>query len=161
MPESEARAETALALLAIALSVLFLFEGAKLKPGVFEPIGPGAVPMGVAVVTIVLSLIVLIGRWRASATADAGPDSTRDGEQMLPENWRLMIAVSSLTVAYTVVLHMGLVRFGWVTAVYLLMSFLLVAGRVRQPLPWALALSLGFGLGLDYVFRHLLVADLP
>jgi len=33
--------------------------------------------------------------------------------------------------------------------------------RVRHDLPWAVALALVFGFGLDYVFRHLLVADLP
>lgn len=158
MPDSESRAETALAWLAIALSGVFLFEGAKLKPGVFEPIGPGAVPMGVAVATIVLSAMVLIGRWRASA-ARAG--RTHDSSGAPPENWRLMIAVSALTVVYTAVLQAGVARYGWVTVAYLLLTFLVVSGRARQDLPWALALALGFGLGLDYVFRHLLVTDLP
>lgn len=159
--ETEARAETALALLAIALSGLFLFEGVKLKPGVFEPIGPGAVPMGVAVVTIVLSLLVLIGRWRkpsVAALADSAPDEAAPAPR---EQWRLLIAVGALTIVYTAVLQSGVARYGLVTAAYLLATFLLVAGRVRGELPWAIGLSLTFGLGLDFVFRHLLVADLP
>ncbi len=68
---------------------------------------------------------------------------------------------SSKNGSTTAVLQSGVAQYGVVTVVYLLVSFLLVAGRVRGELPWSLALALGFGLGLDYVFRHLLVADLP
>lgn len=157
MNASESRAETALALIAIALSALFLFEGAKLKPGVFEPIGPGAVPMGVAVITIVLSLLVLFARRRVAA-ATVGTD---DGQTPLPERWVLMLGVALLTLVYVALLQSGSVRYGHATVVYLLATFLLLSDRVRHDLPWAVALALVFGLGLDYVFRHLLVADLP
>lgn len=157
MDASERRAETAMALIAIALSALFLFEGAKLEPGRFEPIGPGAVPMGVAVVTIVLSLLVLFARVRgAPAQADAPGD-----EQAHPERWLLMLGMAALTLVYAAVLQAGLARYGTVTVVYLLACFLLMSDRVRQDLPWAIGLALAFGLGLDYVFRYLLVADLP
>jgi Tripartite tricarboxylate transporter TctB family len=159
MDASERRAETALALIAIALSALFLFEGAKLKPGVFEPIGPGAVPMGVAVITIVLSLLVLRARWRA-APAQRSPDADAAG-MTPPERWMLMLGVAVLTLVYAALLHAGAVRYGTATVVYLLATFLLLSDRVRDDLPWAIGLALAFGLGLDYVFRHLLVADLP
>lgn len=154
---TERRAETALALIAIALSGLFLFEGAKLKPGVFEPIGPGAVPMGVAVATIVLSLLTLLARYRA-APLPPQPDEAAPAQR---ERWLLMLGVAALTVAYAVLLHAGAVRYGYATVAYLLASFLLVSDRVRQDLPWAIGLALAFGLGLDFVFRYLLVADLP
>ena len=165
MADSETRAETALACIAIALSVLFLFEGAKLKPGVFEPIGPGAVPMGVAVATIILSLVVLVGRWRkpfAQVAAEAAAEAMLDDTgQPHREHWGLLAAMAVLTIVYAAVLQSGIARYGVVTVVYLLAAFLLVAGRVRRELPWSVGLALGFGLGLDYVFRHLLVADLP
>ena len=157
MPDSEKRAETILAWLAIALSALFLVEGARLKPGVFEPIGPGAVPMGVAVVTIVLSVLVLVGRMRRPQTQAALEGSQAGGG----EQWGLLAAVSVLTLVYAAVLQSGLARYGVVTVVYLLVSFLVVSGQVRRDLSWAVALAVVFGLGLDYVFRHLLVADLP
>ncbi len=157
MDASEGRAETALALIAIALSGLFLFEGVKLKPGVFEPIGPGAVPMGVAVLTIVLSLLVLFARWRGAPVAP-GPD---DGQVVVPERWLLLLGVAALTLVYAALLQAGLVRYGYATVVYLLATFLLMSDRVRQDLPWAVGLALAFGLGLDYIFRYLLVADLP
>lgn len=50
MPGSQVRAEAVLAWLALALCVSFLVEGAKLKSGVIEPIGPGVVPIGVAII---------------------------------------------------------------------------------------------------------------
>lgn len=158
MADSETRAETLLACLAIAFSGLFLFEGAKLKPGVFEPIGPGAVPMGVAVVTIVLSLLVLWARWRKPRDA-AGQALTDSAPER--EKWGLLLAVAALTVAYTAILQTGVARYGLVTVVYLLVTFLVVSGSVRRDLRWSVVLALVFGLGLDYVFRHLLVADLP
>jgi O-antigen ligase len=157
MDASEGRAETALALIAIALSGLFLFEGVKLKPGVFEPIGPGAVPMGVAVLTIVLSLLVLFARWRGAPVA-TGPD---DGQVVVPERWLLLLGVAALTLVYAALLQAGWVRYGYATVVYLLATFLLMSDRVRQDLRWAVGLALVFGLGLDYIFRYLLVADLP
>lgn len=155
---SERRAETALALIAIALSGLFLFEGAKLKPGVFEPIGPGAVPMGVAVATIILSLLVLFARMRGAAAPQepAGADAPAHAER-----WLLMLGVAALTLVYTALLQAGVVRYGYATVAYLLATFLLMSDRVRQDLPWAIGLALAFGLGLDFVFRYLLVADLP
>jgi len=160
MVDSETQAETALACLSIVLAGVFLFEGAKLKPGVFEPIGPGAVPMGVAVITIVLSLVVLWTRWRKSgdtaASAVALPDSPLEREK-----WCLLLAVAALTVAYTAILQTGVARYGLVTVVYLLVTFLVVSGSVRRDLRWSVALALVFGMGLDYVFRYLLVADLP
>ena len=157
MDNSESRAETTLSLIAIALSGLFLYEGAKLKPGVFEPIGPGAVPMGVAVITIVLSLLVLHARWRPRVM----PACPYDDPSALNERWLVMLGVGALTRVYTALLHTGAVHYGYATVVYLLTAFSVLSDRVRHDLPWAAALALVFGLGLDYVFRHLLVADLP
>lgn len=162
MADSESRAEVGLALLAIVLSGMFLVEGAKLKPGVFEPIGPGAVPMGVAMLTLLLSALVLLGNWRrrASGRADAGAVADAQGVAM-PEQWRLLLAVGVWTLVYTAVLQAGVVRYGIVTVVYLLAMFLMVSTQPRKDIPWSVGLALVFGLGLDFVFRHLLVADLP
>lgn len=161
MSETESRAETFLACAAIGVSVLFLVEGSKLKPGVFEPIGPGAVPMGVAAFTIVLSLLVLIGRWRSRQTAFTPRGRVETVPAAALENWQLLLFAIVCTLAYVGVLHTGMARYGYATVVYLLVTFLLVADHKRQALPWSVGLALFFGLGLDYVFRYLLVADLP
>lgn len=151
---SEARAETSVALLAIALAGWFLAEGSTLKPGVFEPIGPGAVPMGVAVVTIVLGVMVMVSRLRVWRRAGVGED--RAGE-----DWALTLGVSALTIVYCVVLNLGLLRYGLVTAIYLALVIVGMAPQRRTALPWAVGIGLVTGFGLDHIFRHLLVADLP
>lgn len=150
---SEARAEAAIALLSIALSAWFLAEGSTLKPGVFEPIGPGAVPMGVAAVTLVLAVLVLLARMRQSRSPAAGSSSAED--------WPLTLGVGAMTLGYCAVLHFGVLRYGLVTAVYLALVIVVMAPQRRTALPWAAGIGLVTGFGLDAIFRHLLVADLP
>ena len=151
--KSEARAEAAVALLSIALSAWFLAEGSKLKPGVFEPIGPGAVPMGVAAVTLVLALLVLLARMRQ-------PRGTADGAAAA-EDWAQTLGVGAITLGYCAVLQFGVLRYGLVTAIYLALVIIVMAPQRRTALPWALGIGVVTGFGLDAIFRHLLVADLP
>ena len=78
-----------------------------------------------------------------------------------PERWGLLLGTSALTLVYAGMLQLGVVRYGYATVVYLLATFLWVSDRARKDLSWAVVLALVFGFGLDYVFRYLLVADLP
>ena len=151
---SEARAETTVALLTLALAGWFLAEGSTLKPGVFEPIGPGAVPMGVAVVTIVLCVMVILSRLRATRGTDGA-------EANAGEDWLLTLGVSTLTLVYCVVLNLGVLRYGPVTATYLTVVIVAMAPVRRAALPWAVAIGVITGFGLDHIFRQLLAADLP
>lgn len=150
---SQARAEAAIALLSIVLSAWFLAEGSTLKPGVFEPIGPGAVPMGVAAVTLVLAVLVLLARMRQSRSTVGGVAADED--------WSLTWGVSVLTLGYCAVLHLGVLRYGFVTAIYLACVIVSMAPQRRAALPWAASIGLVTGVGLDVIFRYLLVADLP
>lgn len=150
---SQARAEAAIALLSIVLSAWFLAEGSTLKPGVFEPIGPGAVPMGVAAVTLVLAVFVLLARMRQSRSTVEGVAAGED--------WPLTWGVSAVTLGYCVVLHLGVLRYGLVTALYLVAVIVSMAPQRRAALPWAASIGLVTGVGLDIIFRYLLVADLP
>ena len=118
--------------------------------------------MGVAAVTIVLSLLVLLARRRAArAHQDDLQAPSADAPALLPERWGLMLVVSGLTRVYCAVLHSGAVQYGRVTVVYLLTCFLVVSDRPRKHVPWAVTLALLSRLGLDHIFRHLLRADLP
>jgi len=98
-------------------------EGVKLTPGEFEPIGPGAVPMCVAVVTVVLSLLMFLGRWRRSSTDAASALPLEEAAQTAPKRWGLMLSASALTLVYAGVLQIGVVRYGYATVVYLLANF--------------------------------------
>lgn len=157
------RAEIAVVVVSTAAATVFLVAGAKLRPGLFEPIGPSAIPMGVAVLTILLAIGVLIERaWqlRSHAAADAvEPVST--GAPGLGERWIDTLALSAITLAYVAAMHLGLAGYRVATIVYLVLAILVAAERRLRALPWAIGLSVLFGAGLDYVFRHVLITDLP
>jgi hypothetical protein len=53
------------------------------------------------------------------------------------------------------------VRYSIATAVFLTFTIVWLAQDRRRVLPGALAVALVLGFGLDYVFRHILVTDLP
>ena len=154
MTDSRTRfAETAIALLAIVVSAAFLVSGRSLSPGVFEPIGSGAVPNGVAWITIALAAVVLVQAVRAKTQTVVADD--------LQEHWLRAILVFAWTCLYVLVLSTGIVRYQWATLLYLPGAILIASDSRRQALPYALGLGAVLAFGLDYVFRRLLVADIP
>ena len=156
----EVIAETAAMAISIAAAVLVIAEGRTLKPGVFEPIGPGAVPMGVAAVTIALALVILLQRiWRSARARSVGSTATTAPDEA--ELWLTMLAVLAVTIAYVGAMHWTLVGYRVGTVAFLAATILLAAEDRRRALPWALATAVVFGVALDYVFRHILVTDLP
>ncbi len=142
-------AEVVMALAIIAICIAFLVDGWHLKPGVFEPVGSGAVPNTVAGLTIALSLVVLAGfaRTESNETAD-------------PERGRVAALSSVVLVLYVAALGVGL-RYQWATLAYVPLAILAVAPNPRRVLPFALAAGVVLAFGLDYIFRHVLVTDLP
>jgi hypothetical protein len=158
----EVRAEIAVTVTAIAGAAFFFVEGRTLKPGVFEPIGPGAVPMGVAVLTIVLALAVMAERvLRAPAPARNYDEAASTSPPAAIERWPVMLGIAAITAAYVSGMHLGLVGYRIATVAYLAAAVLLAAEDRVKALPWAIGLGAAFGLGLDHVFRSILVTDLP
>ena len=109
--------------------------------------------MGVAAVTLVLAVFVLLARMRQSRSTVEGVAAGED--------WPLTWGVSAVTLGYCVVLHLGVLRYGLVTALYLVAVIVSMAPQRRAALPWAASIGLVTGVGLDIIFRYLLVADLP
>ena len=73
----------------------------------------------------------------------------------------MVIAVFLLTVGYALVLASGWVRYQWATIVFMPLVVLMVSDDRRKALPWALGMGLVYGFGLDAIFRHVLVTDIP
>jgi hypothetical protein len=151
---STRRAEIAMALLAIALAAAFLFDGRHLKPGVLEPVGPGTVPNATCWIVIALALAMLVrtvwggGSRPASASVDG-------------ERWRDVAFLAVVTSAYVAVLGFGWLRYSIATALFLVATIVWLAEQRRRALPAAVTVALVLGFGLDYLFRHVLVTDLP
>lgn len=147
------RAAIGVALVIILMAGAFLVDGWSLKPGVFEPIGSGTVPNAIAVIAIGLGAAVL-------AEALAGLRRDR-GEAVTQEFWGPTLGVFVWTILYVLVLSSGSVRYQWATLIYLPVAILIPAQDRPRALPWAAGLGLVFAFGLDFVFRRILVADIP
>jgi hypothetical protein len=142
-----------MALVAIAIAAAFLYDGRNLVPGVLEPVGPGTIPNATCWITIALALAMLV-----RTLLEGRPDAGNAGEH---ERWRDLAVVVVVTCAYVAVLGFSLVRYSIATAVFLFFAIVWLAPQWRRAMPGALAVALVLGFGLDYVFRHVLVTDLP
>lgn len=143
-------AEVAMAVGLIALAGAFLHEGWNYAPGVFEPIGSGTVPNGVAWIVVALSGAMLI-RAVVGRSGDEHPE---------PERWRTAGLAAVLIVLYVVALSVG-IRYRWATLVFVFVTILVLSPAPRRTLAGAAVSAAVLGFGLDYVFRHILVTDLP
>ncbi len=148
------RAELAMGLVAIAIAAAFLFDGRNLKPGVLEPIGPGTIPIATCWLTIALAFAMLV-----RTMLDRGGNAMRAA--VSGERWRDLIVLVAVLCAYVAVLGFGLLRYSIATAVFLAATIVWLAEHRRRAVPVALTLALVLGFGLDYLFRHVLVTDLP
>jgi hypothetical protein len=147
------RAEVAMALVAIAIAAAFLYDGRNLVPGVLEPVGPGTIPNVTCWITIALALAMLV-----RSLLERHPEATSAGDR---ERWRDLAVVVVVTCVYVAVLGFSLIRYSIATAVFLFLAIVWLAPQRRRALPGALTVALVLGFGLDYVFRHILVTDLP
>ena len=147
------RSAVGVAVICVAVAAAFLVDGWSLKPGTFEPIGSGTVPNGIACIVIALALAVggqAIQGLRRSEAA-----------RVQDERWFRTVAAFAWTAAYALVLSTGAVRYQWATAVYGPVLVMILADRPLRILRWAAPLGIALAFGLDYVFRRILVTDIP
>ena len=146
-------AEIVVATLTVAAAAAMLYDGRNLAANPFEPIGSRTIPSIAAAIVIGLAVLVLAD---AAWSLRRGPGAAPSGEQ-----WLVVIAVFLLTVGYALVLASGWVRYQWATIVFMPLVVLMVSDDRRKALPWALGMGLVYGFGLDAIFRHVLVTDIP
>jgi len=146
------RAEIVVALVAVAVSALFLADARRYSAGPFEPIGSGAAPAGVAAGALTLGLIML---WQAARglRSSAGETAVELGPRVL--------ATFLLTIAYVVLLATGWVRYAFATVPFFVIGVLVIAEKPRKLLPWAVAIAIVLAFGLDFTFRRIFVVDIP
>jgi hypothetical protein len=146
-------AEILVALLVAAFAGAILYGGRQLAANPFEPIGSRTIPAIASWIAIVLAAVVLA---QAAWALRRGALEVAAGEQ-----WGAVALTFLATVGYAALLSTGLVRYRWVTMAFIPLVVLAVADDRRRALPWALALGVAYGLGLDAIFRHVLVTDIP
>ena len=109
------------------------------------------------------ALIRGTGDWvlRAPAPARNYDEAASTSPPAAIERWPVMLGIAAITAAYVSGMHLGLVGYRIATVAYLAAAVLLAAEDRVKALPWAIGLGAAFGLGLDHVFRSILVTDLP
>ncbi len=142
--------EMAMAVVLIAVAAAFLREGWHFEPGVFEPIGSGAVPNAVAWIVVALSSVMLLQAVLARPAEEPAE----------PERWRVAGLAAVLLALYVAALSLG-VRYAWATLVFTFLMIVLLGHRSGRTLGGGAVAAGVLGFGLDYLFRHLLVTDLP
>lgn len=154
MPDRVGRwAEIVVAMLIVAVATAMLYDGRNLAANPFEPIGSRTIPSIAAAIVIVLAALVLA---EAAWSLRQGISPAATGEQ-----WLVVVAVLLLTIGYALILTSGLVRYQWATIVFMPLVVLIVSDDRRKALPWALGMGMVYGFGLDAIFRHVLVTDIP
>jgi hypothetical protein len=146
-------AEALVSAMTILISAAVLWDARRLPASPFEPIGSGAVPMGVAAGALVLSAIMLVQAVRgllAARLADAPHELTLR-----------VLATFLLTVGYTALLASGRVRYAFATTAFVAIGVLIIAEKPRRLVPWAIAIALALGFGMDFVFRTIFVTNIP
>ena len=138
----------------IAVAAAMRSIGRGLAPSPFEPIGPGTVPNGVAVIVIVLgglrawtSRMGLAG-WRQDAGAirrAMAPACRR-----FPPDFRIRRCTGE---------HDRSISMG--DAFYFMAVVLMLSERPREAWRFAAPIAVTLAFGLDYIFRRILVADIP
>ncbi len=146
-------AEILVALTIVIFAGATLYGARSLAPNQFEPIGSATIPQITAWITLALAAVVI---------ADATIGLRRHGRQEeTGAQWGSALIALVLAVIYVAVLSSGTMRYRWATMLFIPLVVLAITDKRWQALPWAIGLGVIYGFALDYVFRHVLVTDIP
>jgi hypothetical protein len=159
-------ADLAFGLGCLGVAAVTWWEAGRLPPPLFDPLGPGAVPRLVSGVLATLALLLVgrvalglrVGHARQSMLVGVGPGGEALGYQQRPG---LAVASFALAVLYVVAMQRGWVGFLAATLLFLAVLGALMTERTRRAQAVSLGVAIVTALLLDYVFRTLLVVDLP
>ncbi|MBS7742222.1 MAG: tripartite tricarboxylate transporter TctB family protein [Chelatococcus sp.] len=163
-PARERRADLAFMIIVFVVSAAVLVEASRLPASRFDPLGPGAFPLGICVLLLVLTAVGIVkalmghslGRAETSLLTGVGQET--DYRQ---HPW-LAVALYLSTVIYVCVLQFAPLHFTWPTAAYVIAASLLLSRSLaRRTLLAALVVGASASAILTYIFAHILVVALP
>ncbi|MBS7700808.1 MULTISPECIES: tripartite tricarboxylate transporter TctB family protein [unclassified Chelatococcus] len=163
-PARERRSDLVFMIIVFAVSAVVLVEASRLPASRFDPLGPGAFPLGICVLLLVLTAFGIVkallghslGRAETSLLTGVGQETP-----YRQHPW-LAVALYLSTIAYVCVLQFAPVHFTWPTAAYIVAASLLLSrSLVKRTLLAALAVGASASAILTYIFGHILVVALP
>ena len=149
------RFEVWVSLLVILICVVFLWESWDLPPGSFEPLGSGPVPQATAFVVIFCAGLVILNALKKSVQL-----SENEETQEKP-SVRAGLIISSATVVYSLVLHLRLMPFAWMTTLFLIITIWGLEKFDRKKFLPALITAIIIGFASEYLFTEVFIVDLP
>lgn len=149
------RFEVWVSLLVILICVIFLWESWDLPPGSFEPLGSGPVPQATAFVVIFCAGLVILNAFKKSVQL-----SENEETQEKP-SVRAGLIISSATVVYSLVLHLRLMPFAWMTTLFLIITIWGLEKFDRKKFLPALITAIIIGFASEYLFTEVFIVDLP
>jgi hypothetical protein len=149
------RFEVWVSLLVILICVIFLWESWDLPPGSFEPLGSGPVPQATAFVVIFCAGLVILNALKKSVQLSENEDT-----QEKP-SIRAGLIISSATVVYSLVLHLRLMPFAWMTTLFLIITIWGLEKFDRKKFLPALITAIIIGFASEYLFTEVFIVDLP
>ena len=149
------RFEVWVSLLVILICLIFLWESWDLPPGSFEPLGSGPVPQATAFVVIFCAGLVILNALKKSVQL-----SEHEETQEKP-SIRAGLIISSATVVYSLVLHLRLMPFAWMTTLFLIITIWGLEKFDRKKFLTALITAIIIGFASEYLFTEVFIVDLP
>jgi hypothetical protein len=128
-------------------------------------------PLYAGVVLVVLSIAIVVPRWRTATTSTRGDRDSRGDKSAARASTgeshsqrylvRRLVVISMLTVAYTSVLQLQICDYRLATIVYVGLFGWQLAGRSRSLRLAVLSSSFAIGLGVHFAMTKLFFIDLP
>jgi hypothetical protein len=150
----------------VVLAVAGIGFGAAWRepPALYDPLGPGTVPLWVSGALGVLALVLLIRAALGLKIGQATQSMILGMGEEAPTDYRLRpgLAVFAYiaTIAYVAALTFGL-PFPWSTLAFLGGLGLAMAWGKRELYPWIVGAAIFGTLAVDYLFRTILRVPLP
>ena len=149
------RFEVWVSLLVILICLIFLWESWDLPPGSFEPLGSGPVPQATAFVVIFCAGLVILNALKKSVQLSEN-EETKEKPSI-----RAGLIISSATVVYSLVLHLRVMPFAWMTTLFLIITIWGLEKFGRKKFLPALITAIIIGFASEYLFTEVFIVDLP
>ena len=161
--------------LVILITAPFAWEANKLPPGVFDPLGSGAVPLAVSVCILVLCVLGLLRQWLAVSKHKVEIEPTNEQEissgvessevSQDDSSWEktphLVLILLLTTIVYCLAFQMRLASFTVLSTLFLWSAIFVLSDRSRTHLIRSLVVALVFSFVFFFVFTRIFVVDLP
>lgn len=151
--------EVAISGLIALLCAIFIWESWDLPPGTFEPLGSGPVPQVTASIIILCCGLVIHAAFKKAKEPATENDDDEDEKGAF--SIKAGILMAGATFLFVGVLHLRLMPFSWMTAIFLVVTIWGLERFDKKKLLPAIAAGLIVGFAVEYLFTQVFVVDLP